>query len=172
MVSLLDDDLEQQGDLSLSATDFDDGEQMPDYVGYANENESPELKIDGVPDGTESLVLVLDDPDAKPVAGFTFDHWLVWNIGSDVDTIPRDWSPTPEDATVGYNDFVEAGYAGPSPPDESHAYRFKLLALDSELGLPPEARKAVLDLTIAMEAEVLASTQLVGTYDPSQGTGV
>lgn len=170
MVSLLDDDVEQQGELSLRASDFDDGERMPDYVGYVNENESPELEIEGVPPEAESLVLVCDDPDARPVVGFTFDHWLVWDIDPDVGTIPRGWEPSEDEATVGYNDFVEADYSGPSPPDEAHDYRFKLLALDSELGLPSEARKAVVQMTAAMEAEVLAATQITGEYDPSQGT--
>ena len=169
-MSLLDEDIEQQGELSITATDFDDGAGMPDYVGYVNENENPELEIDDVPEGTESLALVLDDPDAQPVVGFTFDHWLVWDIDPDVGTIPRGWEPSEEEATVGYNDFVENDYSGPSPPDEAHGYRFKLLALDSELGLGPEARKAVVDMTVAMEAEVLAATQIVGRYEPSQGT--
>ena len=169
-MSLLDDDLEQKGELSISATDFGDDEGMPDYVGYVNENENPELAIENVPEGTESLVLVLDDPDARPVVGFTFDHWLVWDIDPDVGTIPRDWNPAADGATVGYNDFVEADFSGPSPPDAAHRYRFKLLALDSELGLEPGARKAVVQMTAGMEAEVLASTQLVGQYDPSQGT--
>lgn len=171
MVSLLDDDIESQGGLTLSAPAFEDGQRMPDYVGYANENENPALRIDGVPDGTASLVLVMDDPDARPAVGFTFDHWLVWDIDPSVDTIPRDWTPTDDDATRGFNDFVERAYGGPAPPDEAHTYRFKLLALDSKLGLPPAARKAVVDMTVGMEAEVLASTQLTGTYAPSQGTG-
>jgi Raf kinase inhibitor-like YbhB/YbcL family protein len=162
VVSLLDDDIEQQGELSISAADFADGDRMPDYVGYANENENPRLAIDGVPDAAASLVLVVDDPDAKSVVGFTFDHWLTWDIDPGIDAIPRSWTPNAEETTVGYNDFVEANYSGPSPPDEAHGYRFKLLALDSELGLPPEARKAVVDMTIAIEAGVLASTQLVG----------
>lgn len=170
MPSLLDDDVEQVGELSLEAADFDDGERMPASVGYANENENPELQISGVPDEAESLVLVCDDPDARPVVGFTFDHWLVWDVDPDTGTIPRNWDPSEDEATVGYNDFVEDAYAGPSPPDEAHDYRFKLLALDSELGLAPEARKAVVQMTAAMEAEVLAATQLVGEYAPSQGT--
>lgn len=169
-MSLLDDDVEQRGELSVSATDFDDDGGMPDYVGYVNENENPKLEIENVPEGTESLVLVLDDPDARPVVGFTFDHWLVWGIDPDVGTIPRDWDPAEDGATVGYNDFVEQDFSGPSPPDEAHRYRFKLLALDSELGLEPAARKAVVQMTVGMEAEVLASTQFVGQYDPSQGT--
>lgn len=167
---LLDTDLDQRGDLSLEAVDFDDGERMPDYVGYADENDNPALEIDGVPDETESLVLVCNDPDSEPVVGFTFDHWLVWDIDPDTPTVPRDWSPSATEATVGYNDFIERDYGGPAPPDEPHGYRFKLLALDSELGLAPEARKAVLDMTIGTEAEVLGATQLVGEYTPSQGT--
>ena len=170
MTSLLDDDLDQVGDLSLESPAFEDGERMPDYVGFANENDNPELEIDGVPPGTESLVLVLDDPDAKGAVGFTYDHWLVWDIDPDTGTIPRDWAPEADGATVGVNDFVEADYGGPSPPDTTHAYRFKLLALDTELDLDPAARKAVVQMNAAMSGEILAATQLVGEYDPSQGT--
>jgi hypothetical protein len=169
-MSLLEDDIEQTGELSITAPDFDDGEGMPDYVGYVNENENPELHVDNVTQDAESLVLVLDDPDARPVVGFTFDHWMVWNVDPDIGTIPRGWKPAADEATVGYNDFVENDYSGPSPPDQAHGYRFKLLALDSELELPAEARKAVVQMTIDMEAEVLAATQIIGQYEPSQGT--
>lgn len=119
-MTLLEDDLEQVGELSLTAADFDGDEGMPDYVGYVNENENPELRIENVPEGTESLVLVLDDPDARPVVGFTFDHWLVWDIDPEIGTIPRGWEPDDDEATVGYNDFVENEYSGPSPPDGAH----------------------------------------------------
>jgi Raf kinase inhibitor-like YbhB/YbcL family protein len=168
MATLLTDDVEQTGDLTVESPAFEDGERMPDYVGYVNENDNPELRIEGVPDGTESLVLVCDDPDAQGAVGFTFDHWLVWDIDPDIGTIPRGWEPA--DATVGYNDFVEQDYSGPSPPDAAHGYRFKVLALDAELGLEPEARKAVVGMTADMEAEVLGATQVVGEYAPSQGT--
>lgn len=171
MVSLLDDDIEETGSLSITATDFSAGEQMPDYVGYVNDNDNPSLEISGVPEKTESLILVMDDPDARPAVGFTFDHWLVWDIDPDIGTIPRGWEPSSDDATQGFNDFVEDDYSGPSPPDRAHEYRFKLMALDSTLGLPPAARKAVVDMTANMQADVLASTQLTGTYDPEQGTG-
>ena len=167
MVTLLDDDLEERGDLSLSAPAFDDGERMPDYVGTVNENDNPELRVEGVPDGAESLVLVLDDPDTRESAGFVFDHWLVWNVDPGIGTVPRDWDAA--GATVGYNDLVHAAYDGPAPPAE-HAYRFKLLALDGELDLAPEARKAVLDSRCSRGVEILASAQLVGTYHPDQGT--
>ncbi|MFB6312005.1 MAG: YbhB/YbcL family Raf kinase inhibitor-like protein [Salinirussus sp.] len=168
MPSLLDDDLEQHGDLSVESPAFDDGERMPDYVGFVNDNENPRLEIDGVPAGAESLVLVCDDPDAQGAVGFTFDHWIVSDIDPDIGAIPRGWDGG--DATVHFNDFVEREYSGPSPPDGPHGYRFKLLALDAELDQPPEARKAVVEMNAGMEAEVLAATQIVGEYAPEQGT--
>lgn len=160
--------VEQRGDLELTSTSFADGEQMPDAVGYANENESPPLDISGVPDDAESLVLVMDDPDAEPVVGHVWDHWLVWDIDPSTTDIPAGWDGGR--ATVGFNDYPEQAYGGPAPPEGSHTYHFKLYALDTELGLPPEARKARIGSAIALEAEVLAATQLRGTYDASQGT--
>ncbi len=168
MATLLDGDLEQQGSLQLSSPEFDDGGRLPDYTGYANENECPPLNISGVPDEAESLVLVFDDPDAEPVAGHTWDHWLVWDIPGEVREIPRDWSA--DDATEGYNDYMEQGYGGPSPPDGTHVYRFKLVALDGELGAAEPTRKQRLGSAIAMGAEVVGATQLEAEYDASQGT--
>lgn len=168
MSTILDGEMEQQGDLELTSPAFDDGDGMPDSVGYVNENANPELEISGVPDEAESLVLVMDDPEAQPVAGHTWDHWLAWNIDPDIGTIPE--GRDADGAVEGYNDYVEQGYGGPSPPEGSHDYRFKLVALDTELETPAETRKARLGSTIAMEATVLASTQLVGAYDAEQGT--
>jgi len=170
MATSLNGEIEQHGDLTLTSPAFDDGTRMPDSVGFVNENANPRLDIGGIPEGTASLVLILDDPDAEPVAGHTFDHWLVWDIDPDIGSVPEGWSADGNGAVVGYNDFVEQDYGGPSPPEGSHDYRFKLLALDSTLEMPPETRKARLGSAIAMEAEILGATQLVGSYDASQGT--
>ncbi|WP_336037285.1 YbhB/YbcL family Raf kinase inhibitor-like protein [Halobacterium yunchengense] len=166
--TVLNGDVAQDGELTLRSPDFEDGGRLPDWTGYANENDNPELEVSGVPDDAESLVLVVDDPDAQPVAGHTWDHWLAWDVDPDVGTIPRDWSG--DDATEGHTDFLEYGYGGPSPPEGSHGYRFKLLALDSELDVPAETRKTRLGSAIAMNAEVLAATQIVGEYHADQGT--
>lgn len=168
MDTILNGDLEQSGDLSLTSPDFEDGERMPDSTGYANENRSPRLEVSGIPDGAETLVLVCDDPDAQPVAGHTWDHWLVWDIDASVEAFPEGWDGT--GATVGYNDYLEQGYGGPAPPEGSHRYRFKLLALDSELDVPEFTRKTRLGSVIAMNAQVLATTELDGIYDAEQGT--
>jgi len=168
--TILNGDLEQKGDLSLTSPDFEEGGRMPDSTGYANENRSPRLEVDGIPDGAETLVLVCDDPDAQPVAGHTWVHWLVWDIDASVEAFPEGWDGT--GATVGYNDYLEKGYGGPSPPSGTgdHRYRFKLLALDGELGVPDYTRKERLGSAIAMNVEVLARTELDGLYGPDQGT--
>ena len=170
MATPLEGDVESLNGLELTSPQFEDGEQLPDSTGYVNENANPELEVSGVPDDAESLVLVMDDPDAAAVVGHTFNHLLVWDIDPDIGTIPEGWDGEADGAVEGFNDFVEKGYSGPSPPEGSHSYRFKLLALDSKLEMPPETRKARLGSAIVMQAEILASTQLVGTYDASQGT--
>lgn len=159
-------DISQQGELSLSSPAFDDGGQLPDYVGGKAANENPELVISGVPENANALVLAVDDPDARPVTGHVFTHWTVWDIDPTRQTIPRAWSPA--DATEGFNDIPTQGYSGPAPPKGSHTYRFKLLALDSSLGMPPETRKTRLGSAITFNADILAATQLIGTYSADQ----
>lgn len=168
MATILDGDLEETGSLTVSSPDFEDGAQLPDWTGYSNENENPVLELNGIPADAQSLVIVMDDPDAQPVAGHTWDHWLAWDIDPSKAEIPRDWTAT--DATEGFNDYVEQGYGGPSPPEGSHEYRFKVLALDGLLEMPPQTRKQRLGSAIAMGPSVLAASQLVGTYDAAQGT--
>lgn len=60
-------DIEQQGELTLSSPAFEDGGRMPDFVGYINDDDSPELHIEGVPADAESLVPIIDDPEVKSV---------------------------------------------------------------------------------------------------------
>ncbi|MFB6089486.1 MAG: YbhB/YbcL family Raf kinase inhibitor-like protein [Halobellus sp.] len=165
--TILNGDVEQRGSLSLASPDFAAGGRLPDSAGYGNANENPALEVEDVPSDTESLVLVVDDPDARPVAGHTWTHWLVWDVPPGIGTIPRGWSPS--DATEGFNDFLAFGYGGPAPPEGSHRYRFKLLALDSTLGAPRPTRKTRLGSLVASRAEVLGATQLAGTYAADQG---
>lgn len=170
MATPFDGPVEQQGDLELSSAVFEDGEAMPDWVGYANDNVNPPLSIDGLPDETASLVLIVDDPEAEQAVGHVWNHWLVWDIDPDTTDVPRGWDPAADGATVGYTDYVERAYGGPAPPEGSHTYYFKLYALDSALEMPPETRKQRLGSATATQADVLAATQLRGTYDASQGT--
>lgn len=148
----------------LTSPDFGDGEPIPEPYGYKNRNENPALEIDGVPAETESLALIVDDPDAREPAGKIWDHWVVWNISPETRTIPADWDPAIAGATEGKNDFGAPGYGGPNPPDREHTYRFELYALDTELDVPEPADAD--DLRAAMDGHVLEKTTLHGTYAP------
>jgi len=148
--------------LTLASPAFADGEPIPDRYGYAAANVNPPLEIDGVPDGTASLALVMDDPDAVEPAGKIWDHWVVWNVDPGTGRIPEQWDAA--GAVEGDNDFGERGYGGPNPPDREHTYRFRLFALDAPLDLEPGASAAQLET--AMEGHVLAEAQLEGTFAP------
>ncbi|MFC7132194.1 MULTISPECIES: YbhB/YbcL family Raf kinase inhibitor-like protein [Salinibaculum] len=150
------------GDLALTSPAFADGGPIPVKYGASAENVNPPLSIANVPSGAESLVLVVDDPDAVEPAGKVWLHWLVWNVPASRTEIPEDWNP--ESAVEGTNDSGSRGYSGPAPPDGTHTYRFKLYALDTTLDLPQSASKA--DVGAAMQGHVLGQTQLTGTYSP------
>ena len=144
------------GDLKLTSSDFLDGDEIPRYCGYKNENHEPLLTISGIPEGTESLALIMDDPDAMGAVGKVWVHWVAWNIDPTKTEL--------EKSTEGMTDFGEVGYGGPAPPDKTHTYVFKLYALDSKLDLPDKSTKV--DVEKAMEGHIIEQTQLTGTYTP------
>ena len=147
---------------TLSSPAFGEGDRIPEEYGYTERNVNPPLAIEDVPDGTESLALVVDDPDAKEPAGKVWDHWVVWNLPPETTEILEDFGA--DDATEGDNDYGERGYGGPNPPDREHVYRFECYALDTDLDLPAGATKE--ELESAMEGHVVAKTGLMGTYAP------
>ena len=150
--------------LSLTSPAFDDGAPIPEKYGYTEANVNPPLTIDGVPDGTASLALIMDDPDAMEPAGMVWDHWVVWDIDPETQEIPEDWDAHAAGATVGQTDYGEQAYGGPNPPDHEHTYRFELHALESALDLPDTAGAD--ELRQAVKGVRLAEATLAGTYAP------
>ena len=144
------------GNLQLTSSAFSYGDEIPRQFGYKNGNEEPPLTINGIPEGTKSLALIMDDPDAMGAVGKVCVHWVVWNINPDTKRF--------NDALEGMTDFGEVGYGGPAPPDKRHTYVFKLYALDTKLDLPNESTKA--DVEKAMEGHIIEQTILTGTYAP------
>ena len=150
--------------MQLTSSGFSDGGEMPLELGYKNGNETPALSINGIPEGTKSLALIMDDPDAMGAVGKVWVHWVVWNIeGSTKFTIIMN-NRTLGQCLQGMTDFGEVGYGGPAPPDKRHTYVFKLYALDSILDLPEGSTKS--ELEKAMEGHIIEQTQLTGTYAP------
>ena len=151
-------------ELRLTSSAFTAGEAIPERFGYRRENVNPPLTIDGVPDETAVLALIVDDPDAVELAGKVWDHWVVWNISPDSTSIPEDWDVAGGGAVEGRTDYGERGYGGPNPPDREHTYRFRLYALDGRVDLDAGATSD--DLRAAMDGHVLDEAELTGTYAP------
>ena len=147
------------GNLKLTSSAFEDGGEIPRECGYKNGNKVPPLTVSGIPEGTKSLSLIMDDPDAMEPAGKVWVHWVMWNID------PTNTELFVENLTrEGMTDFGEVGYGGPAPPDKRHTYVFKLYALDSILDLPEGSTKS--ELENAMEGHIIEQATLTGTYAP------
>ena len=149
------------GNLQLTSSAFSHGEEIPRKCGYKNGNEVPPLAINGIPEGTKSLTLIMDDPDAMGAVGKVWVHWVVWNINTNKNEI------TDNLGSEGMTDFGEVGYGGPAPPDKRHTYVFKLYALNCttehqlRIGISTKA-----DLEKVMEGHIIAEAKLTGTYAP------
>jgi len=125
---------------------------------------SPPLAWSGVPPGTRSLALIVDDPDAPDPAAprMTWVHWVLYNLPAATTELPEDLRMLPPGTLPGLNDWQKTGYGGPCPPIGNHRYFHKLYALDTvlpDLKLPTKAQ-----LESAMRGHVLAKAELIGTY--------
>jgi Raf kinase inhibitor-like YbhB/YbcL family protein len=145
--------------LSVESAAFENNKLIPAKYTCDGDDVNPPLTIEGVPEGTKTLALIVDDPDA-PMG--TWDHWIVWNIPATTSKIAENTVP----GTEGMNDFRKRSYGGPCPPSGTHRYFFKVYALDVKLDLSPTSRKR--DVEKAMQGHVLAKGELVGLYRRSR----
>jgi Raf kinase inhibitor-like YbhB/YbcL family protein len=148
--------------IQVRSSAFKEGGMIPKHYTSDGQNISPPLEWGAVPGGTESLALVVDDPDA-PTG--TWVHWVLFNLPADIKKLPENVSPEkvlPNGAKQGINDFQQIGYGGPCPPKGTHRYYFKLYALETSLDIEPGITKA--DLMEAIEEYVLAVGTLIGKY--------
>ena len=139
--------------MQLSSPDFKAGEEIPKRFTCHGDDINPELNIEDITPGTQSLALIVDDPDAP---GKIWVHWVLYNIPVS-NTIERDSIPGDQ----GHNDFERENFGGPCPPSGTHRYFFKLYALDTHLDIE-EANKE--KLLAAMEGHILAQTELMGLF--------
>lgn len=144
----------QTGGMSLHSQVFSHNGPLPSKYSCQGEDINPPLSIQHIPEGTLTLALIMEDPDAP---GGMFDHWIVWNI-SPRETIGEATNP----GISGTNDFGKTGYGGPCPPSGQHRYYFRIYALDAKLDLPAGSRKK--DLLRAMEGHVLAEAEMIGLF--------
>ncbi|NWG03877.1 MAG: YbhB/YbcL family Raf kinase inhibitor-like protein [Syntrophaceae bacterium] len=144
-------------EFKIASPAFENQGHIPSKHTCDGANVNPPLKIENVPQGTQSLALIFDDLDA-PRGSYV--HWILWNIDPHVKEIKE--NAVPEGAVQGMNDFKRHPYGGPCPPKRAHRYIFKIYALDSPLKLNSNSTKT--DLEKAMKGHILAQAQWTGVY--------
>ena len=153
-------------EFSLTSSVFNHQGVIPSAFTCDGKNISPQLSWTGMPSGTKSLVLIVDDPDAPdPTAPqVTWVHWVLYNIPASAKGLQENVaaSALPAGAASGINDWKHTGYGGPCPPVGQHRYYFKLYALDSVLPDLKHPNKAVLEK--AMQGHMIGHTELIGRY--------
>lgn len=147
--------------MKLRSSAFEHNQSIPPKYTCTGEDVNPPLEIQDTPRNTESLVLIVDDPDAPSKA---WVHWVIFNIDPSTTSIEENSSPTP--AVLGQNDFGKTGYGGPCPPSGTHRYFFKLYALDTKLDLDDTATKQ--NVGEAMKGHVLDQAELIGLYNKNR----
>jgi len=156
--------------MELISSAFAANGDIPAIHTWEGRDQSPPLAWSGVPAGTRSLALIVDDPDAPDPAApkITWVHWVVYNLPPDTTGLAADatGSRLPEGAREGLNDWQREGYGGPCPPIGRHRYVFKLYALDTVLPALKPATKAGLEK--AMQGHILERGDLVGYYRKKQ----
>lgn len=149
---------------TLFSPDFSNGGEIPPQFTCDGPDISPELRWSGTPEGTESLALIVEDPDAPdPAAPKTiWVHWILYNIPPTIPGLGRGLSALPRGTREGLNDWGQTGWRGPCPPIGRHRYFFRLHALDTVL--PDLRRPRRAELLAAMRGHVLDTAVLMGTY--------
>ena len=145
-------------DLTITSPAFETHGRIPDRHASTGEDLAPELRWSGAPSGTKAFAVVVHDPDAPLVDGFT--HWVAYGIAGDATGLPEGGG----DARTGTNSFGEQRYNGPAPPKGhgTHHYYFWVYALDEDLDLEPGLERRALLERIA--SHVIEQARLIGTF--------
>ena len=160
--------------ISVTSSAFDHHGMVPEANSAYGDNVSIDLSWADLPEGTQQLALICDDPIVVEIGMMEqpFVHWVMYNIPASASGLP---ARLPSDATLemnglegavnGLNGLRRSGYFGPRPPanGQLHAYHFRVYALDDALNLEPGLGKA--ELLDAMEGHVLATGMLMGHYE-------
>ena len=153
--------------ITLESPAWTDGGDLPDRYTADGERVSPPLSWRGAPEDAQSLVLVVEDPDAPSAEPLV--HLLAWDLPPDLTSIDEGLFRSPDheglDENLGRNSFLQSAYLPPDPPTGhgAHLYAFQIFALDRRLEFDHSpGRQAVVE---AMTGHVLAKGVLVGAYE-------
>ena len=121
------------------------------------------FKIEDAPENTKCYAFLFEDKDAIPVCGFSFIHWVGWNLTRD--EVHEGESETANDFISGYHSLskeMDKHYVGMAPPDKDHTYELHVYALDCMIDL--DEQHYFNDLYWKMEGHILEEAILKGIY--------
>jgi len=155
----------------IQSSVFDNNGEIPTQYTCEGQDISPPLSWSDVPEGTKSLVLIIDDPDAPDPRApkMTWVHWVVYNLPPNTNGLDEAASTSgslPAGTEQGINDWKNRSYGGPCPPIGRHRYFLKLYALDIRLNTISKPTKSAIGS--AMKDHVIAATEIVGTYEKTR----
>jgi Raf kinase inhibitor-like YbhB/YbcL family protein len=147
--------------MKITSPAFENNGNIPNKYSCNGEDINPPIEISEIPEGTQQLILIMTDPDALPIAGKIWDHWILFNF-KPTSSIPE--NSVPQGATQGANSAGKNQYQGPCPPAGSaHHYIFKLYAVETgSFDIPDGSSKK--DVELAMKDHILAEAELTGLY--------
>ena len=142
---------------------FYNGSRVPVLHTADGKNINPKIIISDIPIEAKSLILIVDDPDAKREVGYTWFHWIVFNIPVHFPVTVIEENSIP--GLAGESTYKKKEYGGPNPPRGSgaHHYHFKIYAISKMLNFPEMS--SVDKIIKEAEKNILAVTELVGVYD-------
>jgi Raf kinase inhibitor-like YbhB/YbcL family protein len=143
--------------MKISSPAFEDEDTIPDKYTRQGGNIRPPLHFEDIPADAQSLVVVMDNPDA-PQGMST--HWIVYNLSPAIRDLNENVAPTM--LHQGRNDYGQDAYSGPKSVCDEHRYFFRLYALDAQLALPHGGSR--LDLEEAMIGHVIATAECQGRF--------
>jgi hypothetical protein len=153
----------QLASITVTSPSFTEGAGIPVDHTCDGKDVMPEIVISSPPDGTKSLLLLVEDPDAPDG---TFTHMTLFNLSPELRKLPSSADLPPqagENARFGLNDFKNTRYSGPCPPKgEVHRYRWRIIALDAVIKLPEGAPRSQIDE--GMDQHILGEGTLTGHF--------
>jgi len=149
------------GSLTVTSAAFPANGPIPIDFTCDGADHSPPITWSAAPPGTQSIAVLVDDPDAP---GGTFVHWVAFNLPSTTVSLPEGTDAAGAGGVSGTNGFGRTGYAGPCPPRrEAHRYNFRVRALNAMIDAKQGASRDAVDA--AMNGHVLAEGVLVGIFE-------
>ena len=161
-----------QGLIQVGSLAFADHAPIPARYTADGEGISPPLHWSGVPEGTASLVLIVEDADAPTPEPLV--HAIVVDLPATDSNLPEGALDSPrhegEDVHEGRNSYLRAGWLPPDPPPGhgEHRYAFQVFALGPGDGFKGHPGRD--DVIKAIQERGLASGMVMGTYTRPDGT--